>query len=721
MGDGQLGVSSDRDCMMHASGFSLFQGIPSEITSRAAEKGELKYITLDRDGIVELDRQMVFVAAGQLSLGVFDEEDFRARIAKQNAPTGGKGNEASLIKPEPLARISFKNLAIFMAGDVINSRALLPAASTSRKEQCVGLFASAPTTAFLMSERLVTELAGRSQDFSGRLQKAALAGLERLERLVDVKQEVLDFYVRHGISVSGPMVRVRQLDLCIDCKLCEKACTDRYGAQRLTLGGYQLGMLDFVFTCRTCTDQRCIDPCEYDSISYDTTKKEVVINEASCTGCSACAQSCPYEAITMVDVVNPASPGFEPGFFSRLEQDGSLKFGSGTPRVARARRIANKCDHCGSYRDQACVSACPTGALVELNAYELFNERSKEVKKIAAAGYNEPLPKLKNEILPTAPFTEGIGLRNAGIARVRRFRFAGILFWALGLGAFLLALVEVALRTWWPEYSWAYAQITADPEKAGLALEFLKEEVRYKDGTKLSMWTGYIGTVLMAVAAIYPMFRRFSAFRFLASNTMWFDFHMMSGTVGPMFIVIHCALAFEIWWAMLAFWCMVIVVVSGVLGRYIYTQVPDLLNGRELEELDHKRAISALASSHPGLYKMIHEESESHSRRADAVAVKPGFFHAFAWLILEDLKRPYRWLSRKKKFKKAGVAKALNKEFTHRTGRVLLANRRKVLASRAQQLLHSWKQVHVPFTILLVIFSAYHIYRDWRWVADSSY
>jgi hypothetical protein len=40
----------------------------------------------------------------------------------------------------------------------------------------------------------------------------------------------------------------------------------------------------------------------------------------------------------------------------------------------------------------------------------------------------------------------------------------------------------------------------------------------------------------MMIAAIYPIFRRIKLFRWLASNTMWFDFHLMAGTVGPMFI-----------------------------------------------------------------------------------------------------------------------------------------------------------------------------------------
>jgi Fe-S-cluster-containing hydrogenase component 2 len=41
---------------------------------------------------------------------------------------------------------------------------------------------------------------------------------------------------------------------------------DGHGAQRLTLGGYELGLLDFVYTCRTCSDARCLSPCEHDAI-----------------------------------------------------------------------------------------------------------------------------------------------------------------------------------------------------------------------------------------------------------------------------------------------------------------------------------------------------------------------------------------------------------------------------------------------------------------------
>ena len=128
-------------------------------------------------------------------------------------------------------------------------------------------------------------------------------------------------------------------------------------------------MLDFIYTCRSCVDQRCIDPCNYDSIKYDTKRREILINEATCTGCAACSVACPYGAIEMVNLDDPKEKNLK----IRLDVQGLLKFGEGTGRKARLDKIASKCDHCATYSDQACVSRCPTAALFEIrpNAYDL--------------------------------------------------------------------------------------------------------------------------------------------------------------------------------------------------------------------------------------------------------------------------------------------------------------------------------------------------------------
>src|SRR5262249_5464378 len=261
--------------------------------------------------------------------------------------------------------------------------------------------------------------------------------------------------------------------------------------------GYQLGMLDFIYTCRTCTDQRCIDPCAYDSIRFDQRRGEVVINEATCTGCTACAQACPYGAIDMVEV-EPDEPTYKPDFKLRLDRRGALKFGPGSGRVARARRIANKCDHCIAYSDQACVSACPTGSLIEINAYDLFRERSPAMAQLARTGFNTDLTKKdRREVLPMMPFTEGGDVRSVGLAKVKRGRYAPLLFWMIGLLVFIVALGEIMLRLYAKTLSYQYSVLKKLPEFAGIAEEQILDSVGYRAGPGLSVYLGLAGTGLM--------------------------------------------------------------------------------------------------------------------------------------------------------------------------------------------------------------------------------
>jgi Fe-S-cluster-containing hydrogenase component 2 len=696
----------------------LFEGIGNDDLAAAMMQGGIQIRRLERDmfvlepiGLAQgAAAPVIYVAEGQVAAAVFQENDLAERRAMQIAHENASKEDLeaeSLIKPPPLARIALKNVALFMQHDLFNSGALQAA-----RGQPIAFYTTAPSVLLSIDHRWVAELAVRYPAFETRLRRALSISRERLAWVSGVKQELLDFFVRQGISVSGQMVRVRQLGLCIDCKQCEDACEERYGARRLTLGGYQLGMLDFVYTCRTCTDQRCVDPCAYDSIKYDPVRKEVVINESTCTGCTACAQSCPYGAIDMIEV-EPDAPTYKEGFKARLEKKGALKFGPGTPRVARARRIANKCDHCASYGDQACVSACPTGALIEINAYDLFRERAPKMVQLAKSGYDGELQKRdRKEVLPVLPFTEGLAVRSGGIAKVKRGRYAPLLTWVLGIFAFLVALGEALLREYAPQMSYLFSQLAAQPEFEDLPVEAILQKVDFNPGDQLSTYCGLVGTGLMAIAAIYPMFRRIRVFRWFASNTMWFDFHLMAGTVGPMFIGLHSVLRLDSW-VSAAFWSMVIVVISGFLGRYLYTQVPEMASGVELEELDHERFFQLHRPRLTVPMAEIDRELAEQRVKAQRVAMSPSVLRALWWLIYQDLGRIPRTWARRGRLKQLGVDRKLRKELAKRAARMIAITRRQVVAPKAQLLLHSWKKVHVPFTILLTAFSIAHIWISW--------
>jgi Fe-S-cluster-containing hydrogenase component 2 len=696
----------------------LFGGVRDEdLVAAIAQNGifvrqlERDMFVLDPIGLAQgAPAPVVYVARGQVSAAVFMENELHerraAQIAHENA-TKEQLEAESLIKPPPLARTALKNVALFMEGDLFNSGALQAA-----RGQPIAFYTTAPSALVSLDHRWVAELAVRYPMFEQRLRRALSISRERLAWVSGVKQELLDFFVRQGISVSGEMVRVRQLGLCIDCKLCEEACEERYGARRLTLGGYQLGMLDFIYTCRTCTDQRCVDPCAYDSIKYDPQRREVVINESTCTGCTACAQSCPYQAIDMIEV-EPDAPTFKKAFKARLDKRGSLKFGPGTPRVARARKIANKCDHCAAYGDQACVSACPTGALIEINAYDLFRERSPKMAQLAHTGFNADLTKRdRKEVLPVLPFIEGLAVRSGGIAKVKRGRYAPLLVWMIGLFGFLIALGEALLRAYAPKQSFRFSQLVASGDYDDVAETLIVEAVAFRPGDQLSTYCGLIGTILMIIAAIYPVFRRIGVFRWLASNTMWFDFHLMAGTVGPMFIGLHSVLRLDSW-VSAAFWSMVITVISGFLGRYLYTQVPELSSGVELEELDHERAFQRARPVLTVPMAEIDRELAEQRRIAQRVAQSPSVLRALWWLLFQDIGRIPRTLARRGRLRQLGVDRATRNDLARRAARMIVIARRQVVAPKAALLLHSWKKVHVPFTIILAGFATVHIWISW--------
>ena len=695
----------------------FFDGVPNDTLVGALQCRDLIRRVVERDIILAdpMDARtaaappVIYVAHGQVAAGVFEphtlaeRKDYGVRWEAMNAE---EREAESLIKPPPLARAARKNVAMFAEGDVFNSMAVMNARGAP-----VAFYTTAPGVIVSMTQRFIADVAVAFPFFEARFRRAIQQSRRRLINVTGVKQEILDFFVRQGISVSGETVRVRQLDTCIDCKQCEIACEERYGARRLTLGGYQLGMLDFVYTCRTCTDQRCIDPCAYDSIKYDPVKREVVINEATCTGCTACAQSCPYGAIDMVDV-DDQSPNVIGRFKARLDHRAALAFGPGTGRVARARRIANKCDHCASYGDQACISACPTGALIELSAYDLFHERSPAAVAAARTGYDHEVEVDRAEVLPTEPFTAGVAVKDGGLAKVRRGRAAPLLMWVLGLTAWLAVLAEILLRLYRPGWSYQFYQLRHSVEYADLPVAAVLGKVHFRAGDELAVQCGLVGTALIMVAAIYPMFRRLRVFRWLASNTMWFDFHLMAGTVGPMFIVLHSAARLGTW-VDIALWSMVIVALSGFIGRYLYTQVPELSSGRELEELDHERAFSHHRGHNPVAMAEIDRELYLHKLKADRVAHHAGVLFALGWLLLEDLRRPVRRLRRRARLTRLGVHGRARRDLAMRASKMILIQRSAVIAPKAALLLHSWKKVHVPFTVLLTGFVSFHIWDAW--------
>jgi hypothetical protein len=166
-------------------------------------------------------------------------------------------------------------------------------------------------------------------------------------------------------------------------------------------------------------------------------------------------------------------------------------------------------------------------------------------------------------------------------------------------------------------------------------------------------------------------------------------------------------------WVSAAFWSMVITVVSGFLGRYLYTQVPELSSGVELEELDHERAFQKYRPILTVPMAEIDRELAEQRAKAQRVATSPSVLKALWWLIFQDIGRIPRTIARKGRLAQLQVDGPTRSDLARRAARMIVIARRQVVAPKAQLLLHSWKKVHVPFTILLTGFAVAHIWISW--------
>jgi Fe-S-cluster-containing hydrogenase component 2 len=652
--------------------------------------GHVVRIEVPRDTLLEppatLRGALCIVASGQVSIGLFARGALEERGRPQRDATRGEA-EGTLMPPGPLARTAEQNLALFGEGELFN----LAAIPESDGAGTIAAFSLSRVVALFVSTDAMTYLTQTAPEVEQAIAHALALTSARLRAITGIKHEILDFYVRNGLSVAGPTVRLRQLDLCIDCKQCEEACEERHGAGRLVLGGFELGLLDFVFTCRTCTDARCLSPCEHDAIKRDPKTGEIRIVEDRCIGCSLCALSCPYGAIDMVNVSEPEVPSFRPRLKQRLEKAGKLGFGPGKGRKAPARRIANKCDHCAGHGDQACVAACPTGALIEIAPATLFRERAEPTGR----------RRKRLRVLPETPFVDGINVRDAGLARVRHRRLS-LLIWVLGLGSLLGCGVEIALRWLAPTLSASYRMLVYE----GIEPAIAELNVSYLAGSRLALTCGYIGTALMVLSMAYPLRRRLGWFRGLA-NQFWLDVHLMTGIVGPLYIVLHSALRLTTW-VSIPFWSMVAVVLSGVLGRYLYTLIPSLTSKHELSILHHRRTITELAKDHPaaGAYanEVLSREAE-HARRAWEIGLLP----LLLWVIADDLRR---WWTRglHRRALRGLAPRPIVRQIVWRMDRVMFYERRKELAPRSKALLKAWKRIHIPFSLALLVTMLIHIW-----------
>ncbi|MGE5225593.1 MAG: hypothetical protein ACM3OO_01830 [Planctomycetaceae bacterium] len=96
---------------------------------------------------------------------------------------------------------------------------------------------------------------------------------------------------------------------------------------------------------------------------------------------------------------------------------------------------------------------------------------------------------------------------------------------------------------------------------------------------------GILGIVLMLMTATLYTIRKRRTDAAWGSMEAWLRFHMVTGLVGPYMVLLHTSMRFR-GLAGVTMLLTVVVVISGVIGRYLYTAVPRVVEPGEPDALE---------------------------------------------------------------------------------------------------------------------------------------
>ncbi len=122
-----------------------------------------------------------------------------------------------------------------------------------------------------------------------------------------------------------------------------------------------------------------------------------------------------------------------------------------------------------------------------------------------------------------------------------------------------------------PELVYALAAIVAVTALYGVA--YSQASAFPKASSLVGHGIGIAGFILMLMTATLYSLRKLRTDASWGSTAAWLKFHMVTGLVGPYMVLLHTAMKFN-GLAGLAMLLTVVVVISGLVGRYLYTRVP---------------------------------------------------------------------------------------------------------------------------------------------------
>jgi hypothetical protein len=221
---------------------------------------------------------------------------------------------------------------------------------------------------------------------------------------------------------------------------------------------------------------------------------------------------------------------------------------------------------------------------------------------------------------------------------------------------------------------------------------------------------GIVGTLMMIFGVAIYMFRKRSRKIFTFGYLKhWLEFHIFLCTVGPILVLYHTAFKFG-GIVSVSFWSMVLVVLSGVVGRFIYIQIPRTIQGKEID-------IQDLISMRQDLLDKMKLEMLFDTRLIDQLDILAstdryknlGLFNTVLFYFKDFFIIRNFQSKLKKNMKAAGFSNFKQKEILNKAQAEIILSRRLGMLRTMQNLFKYWHIAHLPFAIAMFVIMIVHV------------
>jgi hypothetical protein len=214
---------------------------------------------------------------------------------------------------------------------------------------------------------------------------------------------------------------------------------------------------------------------------------------------------------------------------------------------------------------------------------------------------------------------------------------------------------------------------------------------------------GILGTLMVLLLLIYSLRKRARLMRNWGELRIWLRYHIFLGVAGPILITLHTSFKFH-GLVSVSYWSMAAVALSGVIGRYLYQQIPrNVLGealGADIMEARGEEILVQLSTNHGfGENDLTALESFATGRLERRSA-------PLALLMLPFVNI---FLARKLQRFLVGIGKSPVPEAVNLTREWVLQARRLLLFHQIRDLFHYWHVFHKPFAVIMILIMIVHV------------